>query len=130
MKALKAFLALHANSAVAAVFDEADNSAASFLARLMEQGIATRGEAEPFALVWASSKYGCPLVEGERGMRLSDASPKYEAAKSAKRRVLNRIFNDEVVVEKKAAKFDADKAAKAIKAKYTAKQLAAILALL
>ena len=133
MKALKAFEALHTNAAVAAVFNDADNSAAEFLSRLMEQGIATRAEAEPFALLWASQKYGCPLnAEGQRGVGFTYGHAKYEVAKKAKNRVLNRIFNDEVSESSapKKVKFDAAKAAKQIKAKYTKAQLAAILALL
>jgi hypothetical protein len=132
MKAIKAFVALHSNTAVAAVFNDADNSAAEFLARLMEQGIATRAEAEPFALLWASEKYGCPLSENQRGVGFNTSHAKYETSKSAKNRVLNRIFNDEVRESSapKKVKFDAEKAAKQIKAKYTKAQLAAILALL
>ena len=132
MKAIKAFVALHSNTAVAAVFNDADNSAANFLARLMEQGIATRAEAEPFALLWASEKYGCPLSENQRGVGFNTSHAKYETSKSAKNRVLNRIFNDEVRESSapKKVKFNAEKAAKQIKAKYTKAQLAAILALL
>ena len=132
MKAIKAFVALHSNTAVAAVFNDADNSAANFLARLMEQGIATRSDAEPFALLWASEKYGCPLSENQRGVGFNTEHGKYEVAKIAKNRVLNRIFNDEVSESSapKKVKFDAAKAAKQIKAKYTKAQLAAILALL
>jgi hypothetical protein len=132
MKAIKAFVALHSNTAVAAVFNDADNSAANFLARLMEQGIATRAEAEPFALLWASEKYGCPLSENQRGVGFNTSHAKYETSKSAKNRVLNRIFNDEIRESSapKKVKFDAAKAAKQIKAKYTKAQLAAILALL
>lgn len=133
MKAIQAFKALHSNTAVAAVFNDADNSAANFLARLMEQGISTRAEAEPFALLWASDKYECPLnAENQRGVGFDTKHRKYEVAKKAKNRVLNRIFNDEVSepATPKKPKFDAEKVAKQIKAKYTKAQLAAILALL
>ncbi len=132
MKAIQAFTALHSNAAVAAVFNDADNSAAEFLARLMEQGIATRAEAEPFALLWASDKYKCPLAENQRGVGFDTEHAKYEVAKKAKNRVLNRIFNDEVAepATPKKVKFDAEKVAKQIKSKYTKAQLAAILALL
>ena len=132
MKAIQAFVAMHSNTAVAAVFNDADNSAAEFLARLMEQGIATRAEAEPFALLWASDKYGCPLSENQRGVGFNTEHGKYETAKKAKNRVLNRIFNDEVseTATPKKAKFDAKKAAEQLKTKYTKAQLAAILALL
>lgn len=132
MKAINAFKAAHTNAAIAAVFTDADNSAAGFLARLMEQGIATRSEAEPYALVWASEKYGCPLAENERGVGFNTEHAKYEAARKAKARVLKRIFSDEEVepVEAKKQKFDAAKAAKQLKAKYTKAQLEKILALL
>jgi len=132
MKAIQAFVAMHTNASVSAVFNDADNSAAEFLARLMEQGIATRAEAEPFALLWASEKYGCPLSENQRGVGFNTEHGKYETAKKAKNRVLNRIFNDEVAetATPKKAKFDAEKAAKHLKTKYTKAQLAAILALL
>jgi hypothetical protein len=132
MKAIQSFVAMHTNASVSAVFNDADNSAAEFLARLMEQGIATRAEAEPFALLWASDKYGCPLSENQRGVGFNTSHAKYETSKSAKNRVLNRIFNDEVRESSaaKKAKFDAAKAAKQLKTKYTKAQLAAILALL
>lgn len=132
MKAIQAFVAMHTNASVSAVFNDADNSAAEFLARLMEQGIATRAEAEPFALLWASEKYGCPLAENQRGVGFNTEHAKYETAKKAKNRVLNRIFNDEVSEpsEAKKAKFDAAKVAKQLHAKYTKAQLKAILALL
>ena len=132
MKAIQSFVAMHTNASVSAVFNDADNSAAEFLARLMEQGIATRAEAEPFALLWASEKYGCPLSENQRGVGFNTSHAKYETSKSAKNRVLNRIFNDEVREPSaaKKAKFDAEKAAKQLKTKYTKAQLAAILALL
>ena len=132
MKAIQSFVAMHTNASVSAVFNDADNSAAEFLARLMEQGIATRAEAEPFALLWASDKYGCPLSENQRGVGFNTTHAKYETSKSAKNRVLNRIFNDELRESSaaKKAKFDAAKAAKQLKTKYTKAQLQAILALL
>ena len=98
MKDINTFKAAHTNAAIAAVFNDADNSAAGFLARLMEQGIATRSEANPYALTWASAKYGCPLnADGQRGIGLDSKHAKYAAAAKAKNRVLNRIFNDEIV---------------------------------
>ena len=132
MKAINAFKAAHTSAAIASVFNDADNSAAGFLARLMEQGIATRSEAEPYALVWASEKYGCPLTENQRGVGFSTEHAKYANAKQAKTRVLNRIFADEQVgsAEAKKKKFDAAKEAKQLKAKYTKAQLEKILALL
>jgi hypothetical protein len=132
MKAITAFKAAHTSAAIASVFNDADNSAADFLARLMSQGVATRSEAEPYALVWASEKYGCPLTENQRGVGFDTEHAKYENAKKAKSRVLNRIFADEQVesVAAKKKKFDAAKEAKQLKAKYTKAQLEKILALL
>jgi hypothetical protein len=54
--------------AVFAVFNDADNESASFAVRLMELGIASRAEAKPFAMEWASKKYGVAIKEGQRGM--------------------------------------------------------------
>lgn len=132
MKAINEFKAAHTNASVAAVFNDADNAAADFLARLMAQGIGTRGEAKPFALVWASTKYGCPLAENQRGVGFDTTHAKYEVARKAESRVLNRIFNDEQVesATPKKIKFDAEKAAKQLKSKYTKAQLEKILALL
>lgn len=45
-------------SAIAKVFDDADNSSAGFAARLMEQGIGDRETARPYAQLWAVNKYG------------------------------------------------------------------------
>ena len=55
-------------NAVYAVFNLADNSSASFTEKLLEQGIASRAEATPFAMEWASEKYEAKLKEGQRGM--------------------------------------------------------------
>jgi len=55
--------------AVYAVFNDADNSSASFAVRLMELGIASRTEAKPFAMKWASEKHSNePIKQGQRGM--------------------------------------------------------------
>lgn len=43
--------------AVFAVFDLADKSSASFAEKLMSLGIASRAEARPHAVEWASKKY-------------------------------------------------------------------------
>jgi hypothetical protein len=56
-------------TAVYAVFNDADNESASFAVRLMELGIASRAEAKPFAMDWASKKHNNePIKMGQRGM--------------------------------------------------------------
>ncbi len=54
--------------AVFAVFNDADKSSASFAVRLMELGIASRSDARPLAMEWASKKYNVAIKEGQRGM--------------------------------------------------------------
>lgn len=55
-------------TAVYAVFNEADKSSASFAVRLMELGIASRAEARPHAVEWASKKYDVKTKMGQRGL--------------------------------------------------------------
>ena len=51
-----------------AIFDDADNSSASFAEQLMALGIASRAEARPFAVEWASKKHkNEPLKKSQRG---------------------------------------------------------------
>ena len=51
-----------------AIFDDAANSSASFAEQLMALGIASRAEARPFAVEWASKKYHEPIKQdGQRG---------------------------------------------------------------
>jgi hypothetical protein len=54
-------------NAVYAVFNLADKSSVSFAEQLLEQGIASRAEAKPFAMEWASKKYTVALKDGQRG---------------------------------------------------------------
>jgi hypothetical protein len=54
--------------AVFAVFNDADKESASFAVRLMELGIASRAEARPLAMEWASKKYGVAIKDGQRGL--------------------------------------------------------------
>lgn len=79
-------------SAVFALFDEADSSALSFGERMLALGIGSRGAARPLAIEWAGKKYGVPTKDGQRGLTLSEASPKYATAKSAAERVLAACF--------------------------------------
>ncbi len=54
--------------AIYAVFADADNESASFAVRLMELGIASRAEAKPFAMEWASKKHSNePIKQGLQG---------------------------------------------------------------
>ena len=54
--------------AVFAVFNDADNSSASLAERLLALGIASRADARPLAMEWASKKYGVAIKDGQRGM--------------------------------------------------------------
>jgi hypothetical protein len=85
--------------AIYAVFNDADNSSASFTERLLALGLASRKDATPLAMEWAASKYRAALKHGQRGMtfvkRNTDAEramyrvlgvcfPKADAPKSPK----------------------------------------------
>jgi hypothetical protein len=85
-------------AAVFAVFNDADNSSASFADRLLSLGIASRVDAKPLAMEWAlahaqSKKLdaGVKLVKGQRGLTFSKrdtaASPLHPHSTS------NRNFN-------------------------------------
>ena len=51
-----------------AIFNLADSESASFAEQLMALGIASRAEARPFAVEWASKKYHEPIKQdGQRG---------------------------------------------------------------
>jgi hypothetical protein len=54
--------------AIYAVFTAADNSSASFTEDLLALGIASRTDATPLAMEWASAKYKVALKQGQRGM--------------------------------------------------------------
>jgi hypothetical protein len=56
-------------NAVYAVFNLADKESVSFAEQLLEQGIASRAEARPHAIEWASKKYSNePIKMGQRGL--------------------------------------------------------------
>ncbi|NBS71828.1 hypothetical protein EBT31_23365 [bacterium] len=76
--------------AVFAVFDFADNSSASCAERLLALGIASRAEAKPLAMEWASKheKYKAKITKGQRGLML----PRNSAAERAMYRVLDVCF--------------------------------------
>jgi hypothetical protein len=76
-------------SAVFAVFNDADKSSASFTERLLELGIASRTDAKPLAMEWASKKYDAQIKEGQRGMTFVKRDT---AAERAMNRVLGVCF--------------------------------------
>lgn len=126
--------------AVFAVFDAAEDQSVALATQLMELGIGCKADAEPLCMEWASKKYNAPLKKSQRGV-LIDGVPKGfdrttsqgNAAYMAVYRVLNFLYavpkvGAVVKDEKVKPKFDAAKAAKQLKAKYTKAQLEKILA--
>jgi hypothetical protein len=75
-------------AAAFAVFDDADNSSASFAARLLKIGIGDRATAKPLVMEWASIKYKAAIVDGQRGPML----PRNSAAEKAMARALAACF--------------------------------------
>jgi len=72
--------------AVFAVFNDADKSSASFAVRLMELGIASRAEAKPFAMDWASKNHNDePIKQGQRGATFTKRNTNAE-------RAMNRVL--------------------------------------
>lgn len=70
-----------------AVFTDADNQSASFAERLMELGIASRAEAKPFAMEWASKKHNNePIKQGLQGMT-------FVKRDTAAERAMNRVLS-------------------------------------
>ena len=55
-------------TAVYAVFNQADKSSVSFAEQLLALGIASRAEARPHAIEWASKKYSVKTKMGQRGL--------------------------------------------------------------
>lgn len=74
--------------AIYAVFNDADNSSASFTERLIALGVADLGTAKPLAMEWAASKYKARITQGQRGATL----PRNSAAERAMYRVLGVCF--------------------------------------
>ena len=106
--------------AVYAVFDLADKSSASFAERLMSLGIASRAEARPHAVEWASKKYSNePIKQGQRGLTFVKRDTNAERACD---RVLEVCYPKADAPKPKTAKATANKVdavAKLLKA-YTA----------
>ena len=72
--------------AIYAVFADADNESASFAERLMELGIASRAEAKPFAMEWASKKHNNePIKNGLQGLT-------FVRRDTAAERAMNRVL--------------------------------------
>lgn len=79
-----------------AVFNKADNSSVEFLSQLLPLGIASRTDAKPLVIEWASKKYNCKPYEGQRGLTFKQGS----TARMAMNRVLDRIFGGEIAPSK------------------------------
>jgi len=72
--------------AVFKVFSDADNSSANFTERLLELGIASRKEAKPLCMEWASGKYKEPTRMGNQGLTFKRRSTNAE-------RAMNRVLD-------------------------------------
>jgi hypothetical protein len=92
--------------AVFAVFNDADNESASFAVRLMELGIASRAEAKPFAMEWASKKHGEAIKQGQRGATFAKRD---SAAEKAMNRVLQVCYPKADAPKPKTPKATANK---------------------
>ncbi len=121
------------NAAVFAIFDAAEQQSVTLATQLMEHGIGCKADAEPFCMAWASKKYGAPIRKGQRGEGFDRGTKQGNAAYMAVYRVLTFLYAvpkvGAVVKDEKAKpKFNAEKAAKQLKARYTKAQLEKILA--
>jgi len=108
-------MAKHSFTPIQQVFDDADNNAVSYMDRLLTLGIASRNEAKPHAMEWASIKYDTKIIEGRQGNQLPRDTP----AVRAMNRVLATCFPsvDKVsTVNPKAVAKKTDNVAKLIKA--------------
>jgi hypothetical protein len=72
--------------AVFKVFSDADSSSANFTERLLELGIASRKEAKPLCMEWASGKYKEPTRMGNQGLTFKRRS-------TAAERAMNRVLD-------------------------------------
>ena len=70
------------------VFADADDSSVSFAERLLTLGIATKTEAKPHAMAYASIRYTAKITEGRQGNVL----PRNSDAERAMYRVLALCF--------------------------------------
>lgn len=72
--------------AVFEVFSDADSSSANFTERLLELGIASRKEAKPLCMEWASTKHKEPTRMGNQGLTFKRRS-------TAAERTMNRVLS-------------------------------------
>ena len=72
--------------AVFKVFSDADNSSANFTERLLTLGIASRKEAKPLCMEWASTKHKEPTRMGNQGLTFKRRS-------TAAERTMNRVLS-------------------------------------
>jgi len=93
--------------AIFAVFNDADNSSASFTERLFALGIASVTDAKPLAMEWASAKYKAELKQGQRGTTFAKRNT---AAEQAMYRVLGVCFPKADKPKAKSGKDVANKA--------------------
>ena len=119
--------------AVFAVFDAAESQSVALATQLMELGIGCKADAEPLCMEWASKKYSAPIRKGQRGEGFDRTTKQGNAAYMAVYHVLAFLYAvpkaGAVVKDEKAKpKFNAEKAAKQLKQRYTKAQLEKILA--
>jgi hypothetical protein len=76
-----------AQVAVNAFLDGHDTLRITLLESMVAAGFGDWASAETVALAAVSKRYDCPIVKGQRGDTLSPKSTKYQAAKTALRRV-------------------------------------------
>lgn len=97
-----------------AIFDAINARAEEWSDKLATLGIARRDDARGLVLEWASNRYSVALRMGERGVALDNKAKKYEAAKTAVRRVLDVVFpKAEMPVPQRAELSAVDKLVKA-----------------
>jgi len=90
IEAVKFYTSHAAYATTQAVFTAADNAAVTLAERLLAEGIGDRKSARPFALLWASAKYGAPIVESQSGCGFT--LPQDSAALRHVSRVLSLVF--------------------------------------
>ena len=64
---------------VFAIFNDADNSTASFATRLFNAGVFDKATARTLAVEWAAAKYGQKVIKGQRGDTLTQDSAGLQA---------------------------------------------------
>ena len=108
-------MAKHSFTPIQQVFDDADKGSLGFAERLLSLGIASRAEAKPHAMAWASIAYNAPIESGRQGDKL----PRDSDAVRAMNRVLATCFpsvDKPSTVNPKRTANKTDEVAKLIKA--------------